>query len=87
MKYSRYRYLQAHWKLAVHIIFRTRHFGVNNKLYSKRAVPYGQNLARIILNTLLGFPLWRAFKLMRWRMGPTVGFIPYNEYLLVFHKK
>ncbi|BBM89639.1 hypothetical protein COTS27_01345 [Spirochaetota bacterium] len=80
-------YIYKHWKLAFHLIFKTRHLGVNNCFYSRSPSPYGLPLPRIILNTLLIFPLIENFKCMKWRMSPPIGFTPREEYHTLFTKK
>jgi hypothetical protein len=43
---ARARFFLANWKLGVHLIFRTKHFGVNNKWW----FPYV---------SLMGWPTWK----------------------------
>lgn len=42
----RVRFFLANWKLGVHLIFRTKHFGVNNKWWFR-------------YESIMGWPLWK----------------------------
>ncbi len=72
--------VKKHWKLGVHLIFKTKRFGVNNGFWSAFPSPYGRSFPELIKATLLIYPLCQNYRAMRWRMGETVAFIPAEEY-------
>lgn len=41
------KYIIKHWKLGYHLLIRTNHFGVNNKLWEKN------------FKSLFGIPVWK----------------------------
>ena len=80
-------YLRHHWKLGVHLIFKTKRFGVNNKWWVPFDSLWGTGgPLEIILKTLLIVPLIKNYLALKKRMGYSVGFIPKKEYNLLFKK-
>jgi len=92
MKYTinkeKLRYIKNHWKLGFHLIFHTRHFGVNNRWWD---LPWPGS-------TIFGWPWWkrltllwppnliRSVKLVKWRMAPGIAFVPEAEYKLCWEE-
>lgn len=74
----------VHWFMGIHLVFRTRHLGVNNRLYTKWPSPWGWPLWRIGLSTLLVVPLFNNFRGMRLRMSHSHGWAPAADYEAMF---
>ncbi len=63
------RFALAHWRLGVHLVLRTRHFGVNNRWWEGRfASVLGKPLWLVVLRVLLIYPLLRDMHFVRVRM-------------------
>ena len=76
---QRLRYFKDNWKLGIHLIFRTKRFGVNNKWWSDFDSLFGSSFwqrLRIIDN-------WRK---MKFRAGK-LHFLSDETYKLVFGSK
>lgn len=71
-------YFCANWKLLVHLLFRTYHFGTNNEWWSEHRSLFGLPLAK-------RFNIIRNFRLARFR-ATACHFIPPKEQLLLFPK-
>jgi len=85
MKYrSKRHFITAHWKLAMHLLFRTRHIGVNNEWWSIRPSIWGLPVYRIIFNIIFIFPTLKNYTAMKTRMGRGIAFVPGEEYDLLF---
>ncbi len=59
----------AHWRLGIHLIVRTRHFGVNNRWWEGRfASVLGKPLWQVVARIILIYPLIREARFVRVRM-------------------
>lgn len=81
---SNAKFVFAHWKVGVHLLFRTRHFGVNNEWWSKGRSVMGLPLYRQIINAALIFPLLKNYRMMKIRFGASVGFLEHDRYKKIF---
>lgn len=64
---TKLQYYKKNWKLGVHLIFRTKRFGVNNELWSHFDAILGQPFWRIILNIILIRPIIINYQTMKFR--------------------
>lgn len=71
-------YFVQNWKLGVHLLFRTRRFGVNNKWTAPFDSLFGVSRKRIICDILTVRPILRNHKMMRFR-AIECGFVPGEE--------
>ncbi|MFH1156750.1 MAG: hypothetical protein V1793_23350 [Pseudomonadota bacterium] len=73
---QRLKYLLENWKMVVHLLFKTGHFGVNNAAWSRHrsifAAPGPGRLPNVLKN----------YKMMRIRAFS--GFIPLNQAIKLF---
>jgi hypothetical protein len=80
-------FIFSHWKLGFHLVFKTRHFGVNNLWWSSFPSLWAWPWWKRILATLTVYPLVQNFLLLRVRLSHSHGWIPVKEYESVFGKK
>ncbi len=71
-------YIYEHWKLGVHLLFKTKRFGVNNQWWASFDSLFG---ARRLSDR---FRLIRNYKLMKIRAK--IGFLPEKEYNMIYGK-
>lgn len=76
--------LLAHWAMGIHLAFRTRHLGVNNRLWTRWPSPWGWPLWRIALSILLVKPVFDNLRSMRLRMSHSHGWAPVPDYEAMF---
>jgi len=84
MRFSRevLNYILQNWKVAVHLIFRTRRFGVNNHWWSHFDSPLGVPVRWVVWDTIRICPIIGNYKLMKFR-AIHLGFLhPKEAYLL-----
>lgn len=61
-------FLRENWKLCIHLLFRTRRFGVNNEWRSSfDSYYFGDSLWRIVLNILMCVPIIRNYRSAKYR--------------------
>ena len=77
-------YFKKHWKLALHLIFKTKRFGVNNKWWETFDSQWGLPAYKIIINAILIIPLVESYRAMKNRMDISIGFVPEEEFYKVF---
>ncbi len=69
------KYFRKNWKLCVHLLIGTRHFGVNNQRWSSFPSTYfGNPLWQVVLNILTVYPIIRHYKAMKYR-AKVLGFM------------
>ena len=73
------------WKLGIHILFRTKRFGVNNEWWSQHDSIFGWPLWKIIVSIFLIKPIISNYKLMKIRAK--CGFMTSEEYMKFFNEK
>ena len=84
---SKEKYFLLHWKLGLHLILKTRRFGVNNVWWSPFPSLWGQSLLGIWFNVIAIFPLLRSYRAVKMRLGPGIGFIPLSHYQYLYKTK
>ena len=84
---NRHSFIRKHWKLGMHLVFKTRRFGVNNKGWECFDSLWGLPLYRVIMRALLLVPLIHSYRAMKNRMDVSIGFVPEEEFDLAFPEK
>ncbi len=72
--------------MGVHLIFRTKRFGVNNKLWVKWDSMFGWSHKKRIISILKIKPIIENYKMMKFRAG-ACHFLSDESYELVFGEK
>jgi len=70
-------FLRHYWKLAFHLIFKTKHFGVNNLWWSAHPSLLGWSCRQRLVGILLIVPIWRNYQSMVVRS--TLGWLPPDD--------
>lgn len=86
--YDKVKYFCQHYRLAIHLLLRTRAWGVNNK-WTDGAIDrsiFGKNPLKQIAQVILVYPIVMNYRLIKWRMGKSVGFVPQKEYDYFFNR-
>lgn len=83
---KRLRFFAQHWKLGVHLLFRTRRFGVNDRAWVSFDSMFGVSKRRILCDVLRVKPIIDNWKRMKFR-AKAAYFVSDEEYLLMFGKK
>lgn len=84
MNRTKFIYLKYHWRLIIHLLFRTYRFGVNNKTWKQNEFAHG----------FFGLPWYKLekwnvvhnYRQMKIRCGPGICFIPYRTYQKLFEE-
>jgi len=74
------------WKLIIHLLFRTKYFGVNNEWHSSFPSIFGWPWQKIIWGILTIRPIYTNYQMMKFRASPGVGFVSKNTYNKLFSK-
>ncbi len=74
---SRWRFALRHWRLAIHLIFKTRHFGVNNRWWVSQPSSIGWHPWQILWGVLTVMPIVRNWQSMKVRS--CIGWMPHDE--------
>ncbi len=69
------RWMQAHWKMGVHLLLRTKRFGVNNSWWNNWDSMFGYPLWKILLRIALIYPLVLEYRFIK-RRCTRVFFLP-----------
>ena len=64
---KRLKFYAKHWKLGLHLILRTKHFGVNNQWWVDFQSVFGVATWRIWWDVIRIYPLFRNYRLMKFR--------------------
>ena len=84
---TKIQYVKQNWKLGIHLIFRTKRFGVNNRWWNDFDSMFGLSLYEIIFSVLKIRPLIDNYKLMKFR-AENCHFLSDGSFELLFgHKK
>ena len=79
---ERYKYLLkffiANWKMLIHLIFRTKRFGVNNQWWGSFDSLWGWNNSKKVIAIIRVKPLIQNYKGMIFRSA--IGFIPWDDF-------
>ena len=81
---TRVKYARQYWKLAVHLIFKTKHFGVNNLWWSSQPSSIGWHWYQILFGILTVLPIWRNYQSLKVRS--CLGWLPESECLALGFK-
>jgi len=74
---TRLAFIRQYWKLAIHLVLKTKHFGVNNEWWSAHASPIGWNTSQLFWGIVTIMPIWRNYQSMKVRS--CLGWIPGND--------
>ncbi len=74
---TRILFMRQYWKLAIHLICKTKHFGVNNQWWSSHPSPIGWNCAQRAWGVLTIMPIWRNYQSMKVRS--CLGWLPSDD--------
>lgn len=66
-------YFFKNWRLCIHLLLRTKRFGVNGEKWSSFPSIFGQPTWKIILSVLTIRPIIFNYKMMKYRAG--LGFV------------
>jgi hypothetical protein len=77
------KFVKENWKLGIHIMFRTKHFGTNNKWWEESTFWY-RPWYKTLWKVLRIRPFIEELKLMKMRMSPGFGFISKKQYAELF---
>lgn len=61
-------YCLKNWKIGIHLLFRTKRFGVNNEWWSKFDSIFGVSIGQILWDTVRIWPIIRNYKMMKFRV-------------------
>ncbi len=71
------RYAKKYWRLATHLIFKTKHFGVNNLWWASQPSAIGWNWYQILFGILTILPIVRNYQSLKVRSR--LGWIPQQD--------
>jgi len=81
----RIRYFIANWKLILHLLFRTKRFGVNNEWWSEFDSIFGWSNKEKLKAALKIKPIIRNYRMMYVRSA--LGFIPWYDFMMIVPKR
>lgn len=84
---KRVKYFRDHWKLGVHLVFRTKRFGVNNKWWSTYDAMFGWSHWKKFYSLILIRPFTENIKFMKLRAGTMAHFLIDEDYKLVYNEE
>lgn len=79
------KYSLENWKLIIHLLLRTRSFGVNNKWKEDTTSIFAWSLEKQIWSIITIKPLIQNYKMMLVRSA--LGFIPYKDFMMIISKR
>ncbi len=74
---TRFSYGLKYWRLAIHLIFKTKHFGVNNQWWAKHPSVIGWDWYQTLWGVLTVMPIVRNYQSMKVRS--CIGWVPQSE--------
>jgi hypothetical protein len=74
---TRVAFTRQYWKLAIHLVFKTKHFGVNNAWWSRHPSPIGWSCMQRISGIVMVMPIWRNYQSMKVRS--CLGWLPSDD--------
>ncbi len=80
----RLKFFREYWKLGIHLVLRTRRFGVNNHWWSSFDSLWGLSGWKIALSILLVKPVLDRLYALRVRMSHSHGWVPAADYETIF---
>ncbi len=81
---TRLTYARQYWRLAIHLVFKTKHFGVNNLWWSTQPSAIGWHCAQIFWGILTIMPIVRNYQSLKVRS--CLGWLPESECLALGFK-
>lgn len=64
---SRFKYILGNWKLVIHLLLRTKRFGVNNRWWSDFDGHMGLPLHKVILRIIKVYPIIYEYYCLKFR--------------------
>ena len=83
---KRLKFFKKNWKLGVHLLFRTKRFGVNNKRWSEFDSIFGWSNKRKFISVLKIRPIINNYKEMKFRAG-ACHFMNDEDYKITYNEK
>ncbi|MDG4812514.1 hypothetical protein P8629_05790 [Hydrogenovibrio sp. 3SP14C1] len=74
MNTTQIRFGLKYWRLAIHLIFKTQHFGVNNLWWAKQPSAIGWRWYQILWGSITILPIVRNYQSLKVRS--CLGWIP-----------
>lgn len=74
---ARARYGLKYWRLAIHLMFKTQHFGVNNQWWARHPSAIGWSCRQRVWGILTIMPIVRNYQSMKVRS--CIGWLPQSE--------
>jgi len=71
------QFAKKYWRLAIHLIFKTKHFGVNNLWWSNQPSSIGWHWYQIVFGVLTVMPILRNYQSLKVRS--CLGWIPHED--------
>ncbi|MDR9497540.1 MAG: hypothetical protein RI556_00020 [Hydrogenovibrio sp.] len=71
---QQWQYGKRYWRLAIHLIFKTKHFGVNNRWWVTQPSPIGWHGLQRLWAIVTVVPIWRNYQSMKVRS--CLGWVP-----------
>lgn len=81
---TRIAYGLKYWRLSIHLIFKTKHFGVNNLWWASQPSAIGWHWYQIVWGTLTIVPIVRNYQSLKVRS--CLGWLPEAECLALGFK-
>ncbi|MGM0540953.1 MAG: hypothetical protein ACQEQR_00780 [Pseudomonadota bacterium] len=82
---TRIAYGVKYWRLAIHLVFKTKYFGVNNLWWSSQPSAIGWHWYQIVWGTLTVMPIVRNYQSLKVRS--CLGWLPESECLALGFKQ
>ncbi|WP_198401062.1 hypothetical protein [Thiomicrospira microaerophila] len=82
---TKMQYGMKYWRLAIHLIFKTKRFGVNNQWWARQPSPIGWEWYQIVWGVLSVMPIVRNYQSMKVRS--CIGWMPQAECEALFGSK
>lgn len=74
MNQTQLKFGLKYWRLAIHLVLKTKHFGVNNLWWSKQPSAIGWHLYQIVWGIVTIMPIIRNYQSLKVRS--CLGWIP-----------
>ena len=81
---NRIKYILKHWKQGVHLVFRTKRVGVNNRWWCDCDSIFGWSNWRIFFSIITIIPIIENIKQMKLRAGGMAHMMTDEEYELTY---
>lgn len=81
-------FMRQYWRLAVHLILKTKHFGVNNQWWSSHPSPVGWSCGQRLWGIVTLLPILRNYQSMMvrsclgWIPGDDADALGFSEHIL-----